>query len=67
MKKKRIKKTGFWHNVPPIHKKRIINSYKESFNPENWIDHEEAKKQHKWLLKPINPENKNNKHIFKYS
>ena len=35
-----------WEDVPPVHQERILNAYKESFNSENWIDHEDVKKQH---------------------
>ena len=41
-----------WNEIPPFHQERILNSYKESFNPDNWINHEDVKKQHaKWLQK----------------
>ena len=43
---------GEWEGVSPAQKERILNAYQESFNPENWVDHEEVKKQHaKWLQK----------------
>ena len=41
-----------WDKVPPVHQERILNAYKESFNSENWVNHEDVKKQHaKWLQK----------------
>jgi hypothetical protein len=43
---------SWWHDMPMQQKERILTSYKESFDPENWIDHEEMKKRHaKWLQK----------------
>jgi hypothetical protein len=41
---------SWWAEIPAQQKERILTSYKESFDPENWIDHEEMKKRHaKWL------------------
>ena len=41
-----------WDEVPPVHQERILNAYKDSFNSDNWVDHEDVKKQHaKWLQK----------------
>jgi hypothetical protein len=43
---------SWWEEMPAQQKERILTSYKESFDPENWIDHEEMKKRHaKWLQK----------------
>ena len=43
---------GEWEGVPPAHKERILNVYQENFNQENWVEHDEVKKQHaKWLQK----------------
>jgi hypothetical protein len=43
---------SWWEEMPTQQKERILTSYKESFDPENWIDHEEMKKRHaKWLQK----------------
>jgi hypothetical protein len=43
---------SWWEEMPAQQKERILTSYKESFDPENWIDHEEMKKRHaKWLKK----------------
>ena len=42
----------WWDNIPAKHQERILKSYEESFNSDNWIDHEDMKKQHaKWLQK----------------
>lgn len=54
MKKKLTKKENSWEDIPAIHQERILNSYKESFNSENWIEHEDVKKQHAQLLKSAN-------------
>lgn len=52
MKKKLNKKEDSWNDIPPIHQERILNSYEESFNSKNWVNHEDVKKQHaKWLQK----------------
>jgi hypothetical protein len=43
---------SWWEEMPAQQKERILTSYKESFDPENWLDHEEMKKRHaKWLQK----------------
>jgi hypothetical protein len=43
---------SWWDEIPAQQKERILTSYKESFDPENWVDHEEMKKRHaKWLQK----------------
>lgn len=43
---------SWWDEMPLTQQKRILTSYKESFDPENWISHEEMKKRHaKWLQK----------------
>ena len=43
---------SWWEEIPLQQKERILASYKESFDPENWIDHEDMKKRHaKWLQK----------------
>jgi hypothetical protein len=43
---------SWWDDVPLTQQKRILTSYRESFDPENWISHEEMKKRHaKWLQK----------------
>ena len=45
-------KEDWWDEIPVLHQARILQSYKDSFNSENWIDHEDVKKQHaKWLQK----------------
>ncbi len=36
----------WWDEIPAQHQARILKSYEESFNPDNWIDHEEMKKRH---------------------
>ena len=42
----------WWQDIPKEEQARILKSYKESYNSENWIDHEDVKKQHaKWLQK----------------
>lgn len=42
----------WWDNIPAKHQERILKSYEESFNPENWIDHKDMKIRHaKWLQK----------------
>ena len=42
----------WWADVPKEQQNRILKSHKESYNSENWVDHEEVKKQHaKWLQK----------------
>ncbi len=42
----------WWNEIPQAQQKRILESYKESYNSDNWIDHEDVKKQHsKWLQK----------------
>lgn len=41
-----------WDGVSAIHQERILNAYEESFNSDNWVNHEDVKKQHaKWLQK----------------
>jgi hypothetical protein len=43
---------SWWNDMPLQQQERILTSYKESFDPENWIDHEDMKKRHaKWLQK----------------
>ncbi len=43
---------SWWDEVSLSQQKRILKSYRESFDPQNWIDHEEMKKRHaKWLQK----------------
>jgi hypothetical protein len=43
---------SWWNDMPLQQQERILASYKESFDPENWIDHEDMKKRHaKWLQK----------------
>ncbi len=43
---------SWWDEIPLLQKKRILKSYKESFDPKNWISHEEMLKKHaKWLQK----------------
>jgi hypothetical protein len=43
---------SWWEEIPIQQKERILASYKESFDPKNWIDHEDMKKRHaKWLQK----------------
>ncbi len=37
---------SWWDEIPIQQQKRILKSYKESFDPQNWIDHEEMKKRH---------------------
>ena len=50
--KKVAKKNDWWHEVPKAHRKRIKKSYKESFNPDNWVDHEDVvKMSRQWLSK----------------
>lgn len=50
--KELAQKDDWWDEIPLAHRERILNSYKESFNPENWVNHEDVKKQHaKWLQK----------------
>ena len=45
-------KEDWWEAVPAEHRARILTSYKESFDPKNWVSHEEARKRHaKWLKK----------------
>jgi hypothetical protein len=45
-----IEDSNWWHEIPAEQQAHILKSYKESYNPENWIDHEEVKKLHaKWL------------------
>ena len=47
-----VENDDWWEDVPKEQQNRILKSYKESYNPENWTDHEEVKKQHaKWLQK----------------
>ena len=47
-----IEDSNWWHEIPAEQQARILKSYKESYSPENWIDHEEVKKHHaKWLQK----------------
>ena len=42
----------WWSEIPKEQQARILKSYKDSYNPDNWIDHEEVKKRHaKWLQK----------------
>ena len=36
----------WWQDMPKEEQARILKSYKESYNSENWIDHEDVKKQH---------------------
>ncbi len=43
---------SWWDEIPAKQQARILKSYKESFDPKNWIDHEEMKKRHtQWLTK----------------
>lgn len=43
---------SWWEDMPLTQRERILASYKESFDPENWISHKEMKKRHaKWLQK----------------
>lgn len=42
----------WWDEIPVIHQERILKSYQESFDPKNWVSHEEVKKRHaQWLQK----------------
>ena len=42
----------WWEDIPLVHRERILESYKESFEPKNWVSHEDALKRHaKWLQK----------------
>jgi hypothetical protein len=48
--KKTAEKEGWWFDIPVEARNRILQSYEESYNPDNWIDHNEVKKQHaQWL------------------
>ena len=48
--KKTAEKEGWWLDIPVEARNRILQSYEESYNPENWVDHNEVKKQHvQWL------------------
>ena len=37
---------SWWDEVPIQQQQRILISYRESFDPENWISHEDMKKRH---------------------
>ena len=38
--KELAQKEDWWDDIPAVHQARILQSYKDSFNSENWIDHE---------------------------
>jgi hypothetical protein len=41
-----------WDELSPEQQSYILKSYEESYNHENWVDHEDVKKHHaKWLQK----------------
>jgi hypothetical protein len=37
---------SWWEEIPLQQKERILASYKESFDSENWMGHEDMKKRH---------------------
>ena len=46
------KKTGFWEQYTPEQRAELDRSYEESFNPDNWVSHEEVMaKYSKWSKK----------------
>ena len=43
---------SWWDKVLLQQQQRILTAYRESFDPHNWISHEDMKKRHaKWLQK----------------
>lgn len=46
------KKTDFWEQYTPEQRAELDRSYEESFNPDNWVSHEEVMaKYSKWSKK----------------
>ena len=46
------KKTEFWEQYTPEQRAELDRSYEESFNPDNWVSHEEVMaKYSKWSKK----------------
>ena len=41
--------TLFWKDYTPEQKAEIETAIEESYNPENWISHEEVMKKYEWL------------------
>lgn len=40
----------FWNRFTPEQRKELEKSFEESYNPENWISHDDMRKKHaKWL------------------
>lgn len=41
---------AFWSRYTPEQRAELAKSFEESFDPKNWVSHEEVKKRHtKWL------------------